>query len=279
MADNAPEVLALPLPENPARIKQFLCHVWAFDHPVVTEEDRHRNAYYTQSQEFGREVKRATNLQDFIAGLQLEVSFSPLAPERLSRVAQLTQRTNQFNFTTIRRSEREIQSLLNEGYECTTVEVSDRFGGYGLVGVMLYRAADSALDIDSFLISCRALGRGVEHRMLGWLGEQAVQRGLATVIARLEPTRKNKPAQQFLQSISFRSRAGLSLRCTLVERIAVVGGHVRRGAEAAAESRSPQARKLVDYACIANELSTPAEILEAMRRESRHAGSTAAARG
>ena len=93
---------------------EFLNHVWAFDHPVVTEEDRNRNVYYAQQQEFGAEVRRAASLEDFMASLDLRVSIQPLAESKLPRVAQLTQRTNQFNLTTIRRTEAEIQAIERE---------------------------------------------------------------------------------------------------------------------------------------------------------------------
>ena len=268
VSGSVPEVLALPLPADIARTPEFLKHVWAFDHPVVTEEDRHRSAYYTQAQEFGREIKRATNLEEFIAGLGLEVTFSPLVEERLSRVAQLTQRTNQFNFTTIRRTETDIQALVSTGgYECITVQVSDRFGTYGLVGVLIFREVESALEIDTFLLSCRVLGRGVEHRLMSWLGEEAQRRGLRSVIVRLEITNKNQPAQQFLHALGqdgaehrFDAHHLRDLRWTPATSV-----------EAPKQQPKPvqgSARRLVDYTSIANDLATPVQILEAMRRES-----------
>ena len=89
-------------------------------------------------------------------------------------MAQLTQRTNQMNFTAVRRSEADIQALLESGKaECLTVHVSDRFGSYGLAGVIVFRGGADAIVVDTFLLSCRALGRGVEHRMLAALGEIA----------------------------------------------------------------------------------------------------------
>src|SRR5690606_37155230 len=100
-----PEVLTLALPEDIERAPEFLRHVWAFDHPVVTEEDRNRNAYYVQQQEFGAEVKRAASLEEFMATLELRVAIRPLDRAKIPRAAQLTQRTNQFNLTTIRRTE------------------------------------------------------------------------------------------------------------------------------------------------------------------------------
>ncbi len=275
MAENAPDVLTLQLPEDIASTPEFLKHVWAFDHPVVTEEDRHRSAYYTQAQEFGREVKRASNLHEFVAGLRLRVTFSPVTEERLSRVAQLTQRTNQFNFTTVRRSEREIQSLIGHaGYECVAVEVADRFGNYGLVGVLIFQAGAGALEIDTFLVSCRVLGRGVEHRMMAWLGEQALNRGLTTVVARLEITKKNKPAQQFLQSMGKEAQGDSLVYHFDAERIRALQWTPATSVDVPKHQpkpAQPAARRVVDYACIANELRTPAQILEAMRRESQAA--------
>src|SRR6185369_13345282 len=96
----------------------------------------------------------------------------------------------------------EIQTLVRgQGYECLTVEASDRFGDYGLVGVLIFAQRGDALAIDTMLLSCRALGRGVEHRMLAHLGAEAGRRGLAAVDAVLEVTRKNQPARQFLHEV------------------------------------------------------------------------------
>ncbi len=272
MAENAPEVLTLQLPARIEYIPGFLKHVWAFDHPVVTEEDRQRSAYYTQAQEFGREVKRATNIEEFVAGLRLDVTFSPLAQERLSRASQLTQRTNQFNFTTIRRSESDLQGLLdNDGYECATVQVADRFGSYGLVGLLLFHPVHSALEVDTFLLSCRVLGRGVEHRMLAWLGEQALVRGLKTVTVPLVVTSKNKPAQQFLNSLVEGAEQADSVYRFSAERIRDLQWTPATSVEVPKQpvklSAAASSRRLVDYACIADELATPSQILKAVRRD------------
>src|SRR5207302_9368045 len=125
--------------------------------------------------------KQTSTIQEFIAGLQLEVRISPIMPEHIPRVAQLTQRTNQMNLTTIRRSESQIQALLQSGAECLTVHVSDRFGSYGLTGVVIFRAERAAIQVDTFLLSCRVLGRGVEHRVLVTLGEIAEARGIPKI--------------------------------------------------------------------------------------------------
>ena len=176
----APEALAIPLPQDAREFASFLDHIWAFDRWNTTAEDRGRAALYVQERERARAEQMASSLEEFLASLNLRVTILPMTQEQLPRVAQLTMRTNQMNFTSVRRNEGEIQTLLcSQGYECLTVNVEDRFGSYGLTGVMLFRTTGDALIVDTFLLSCRALGRGVEHRMLARLGEIAKERGLA----------------------------------------------------------------------------------------------------
>jgi hypothetical protein len=198
----APEVLAIPLPADPRDTAAFLRHVWAFDRIRVTEEDRRRAELYGQRAERARAERVAGSLEEFLASLDLEVAIAPIQPTDIPRVAQLTQRTNQMNMTLVRRTEAEIRALHAEIY---TVRVRDRFGDYGLTGVMIFRAADSVLRVDTFLLSCRALGRGVEHRMVAALGEIARERGLDRVEMPFVAGQRNKPAEMFLESIGGRS--------------------------------------------------------------------------
>jgi FkbH-like protein len=199
---NCPEVLTLQLPAGSAEAAALLRHVWAFDRWKVTDEDRQRGELYRQNVERERTRRDAPSMTEFLAGLALEIDVAAPEPADVGRVAQLTFRTNQFNFTTVRRSEAEVQALLQAGeMSCLKVHVRDRFGDYGLVGVMLFGPKDGALLVDTFLLSCRVLQRGVEHRMLARLGEIARERGLGRVDAPLTVTAKNLPAQQFLRSI------------------------------------------------------------------------------
>ena len=123
-----------------------------------------------------------------------------MAPEDLSRVAQLTQRTNQFNCTTHRLTEGELQRTLGQA-ELLTVSVQDRFGDYGLVGAVIFKARAGAIEAETFLLSCRVLGRGVEHRVLGYLGELARDRGADYVDVHFVPSEKNQPAWDFLENV------------------------------------------------------------------------------
>src|SRR5581483_8267211 len=198
---NCPEVLTLALPEDPATIPEFMQHVWAFDHARVTGEDKQRTELYRQNVEREQLRKSAQTLEEFLAGLELKVEIAPMRSEELPRVAQLTQRTNQFNCSTIRRSESEIEKLCRDGAECLTVHVKDRFGDYGLVGEIIFAASRESIEVDAFLLSCRVLGRKVEHQMLATLGRIAQERGLARVDLNFVPTKKNTPALEFLESV------------------------------------------------------------------------------
>ena len=198
---HCPEVLTLPLPEKSKNIPRFLNQIWAFDHLNVTNEDQQRTELYRQNIEREKFKHTALDLADFIAGLDLKVEISELTGKQITRVSQLTQRTNQFNFSTIRRSESEIQNLwISKQWECLTVTVSDRFGDYGLVGAMIFQQTTQAIKVDTFLLSCRVLGRGVEHKMLAKLAKIGESRGVKLVEVSYVPTQKNQPALTFLNN-------------------------------------------------------------------------------
>lgn len=278
VAGSLPEVLSLTLPEESSALPAWLSHLWAFDHPVVTEEDRRRSVSYVQSLEFGRKLHSASNLEEFVASLGLRVDVSPLAAERFSRAAQLTQRTNQFNCTTIRRGEAELHALLQSGrHEIFTAEVSDRFGDYGLTGLLIIEKLDDEYRVDTFLLSCRVLGRGVEHRLLAFLGEHAEEDGIHRVTVPFTPSRKNRPAHDFLESIPEGVRVETQAGCDYSYEAKAIQGMRWRPARKSevGEPRPAQAepaqRGFLEFDRIARELRSPEEVLEAMRREARAA--------
>jgi FkbH-like protein len=197
-----PEVLTLHLPETEAELSRFLSHVWAFDHLKITAEDRQRAELYTQNAQREQMRKQAPTLENFLAGLELTVDIAPMTKGDVARVAQITQRTNQFNFTTARRSESEVESLRQNGKaEWLTVRVRDRFGDYGLVGAVMFLCQEGTLEVDNLMLSCRALGRRVEHRMLSYLDGLAQTQGMERVRIKFALTPKNTPAREFLEGL------------------------------------------------------------------------------
>ncbi len=267
----APEVLALALPESAAEIPEFLRHVWAFDQGRATEEDRRRPELYAQRAERARAEHAAANLEEFLASLELAVAIAPLETAQLARVSQLTRRTNQMNATCVRRTEAEIRELLAGGAECLAVEVKDRFGSYGLTGVMIFRAVADAVAVDTFLLSCRVLGRGVEHRMVARLGEIATARGLARVEIPFVTAGRNRPASLFLESLRTADADGV-FRLDARE---AAGVKYRAGQSATppeaynkTAGRSPGPARRVDYLKIATALRDPRAVWERMRAAS-----------
>lgn len=199
---NCPEVLVLQLPDSDDRIPQFLDHVWAFDHLQVTEESKQRTQLYQQNRDRQNLREKTLTFSDFLASLELKVNISPMTPEQVVRVSQLTMRTNQFNFTSKRRSVSEIQQLCDsQQWECLVTQAADRFGDYGLVGAVLFEVVGDTLSVDTFLLSCRALGKGIEHQMLAKLGEIAKSRGLSYVKVFYVASDKNQVALNFLEGI------------------------------------------------------------------------------
>jgi FkbH-like protein len=264
----APEVLALPLPADPEQIPEFLKHVWAFDRARVTEEDRRRAELYQQRAERVRAERAAANLEEFLASLQLEISIAPMQPSQIARVAQLTQRTNQMNMTVVRRTGAEIQAL--DG-EVLAVDVKDRFGSYGLTGVVIFRCVADALIVDTFLLSCRVLGRGVEHRLVARLGEIALERGLARVEIPFVAGQRNRPAAMFLESIG--AGNGLTAAAAAAVRYQATSPIQQPPADGA---RALTIRP-TNYLKIATELRTPGAILERIRAATRKPARSAAA--
>ncbi|MEC4720698.1 amino acid adenylation domain-containing protein [Noviherbaspirillum sp. CPCC 100848] len=196
---NCPEALAIPMPSDPALFESWLAHVWAFDVTAVTAEDRERTGMM-QAESRRQALLGETDPQSFLEQLQLTVKVGPAQRHQIARVAQLTQRTNQFNLSGKRRSEEDIAQLIADPETSVmAVEVEDRFGAYGLTGVIIVRKAAGTLAIDTLLLSCRVLGRKVEHALLGALARQALQAGCGEVRALLVPTERNEPVRIFLR--------------------------------------------------------------------------------
>jgi FkbH-like protein len=284
VAAACPGVLALNLPVQAGvetDLAGFLASVWPLDQLKVTEEDRRRTELYRENLARDRFEKSAGSLSDFLAGLQLHIEIATPSEAQVPRVAQLTQRTNQFNFSTRRCSESEIAGLQAAGQGCRVVTVADRFGDYGLVGAVIYEPRAEALHVDTLLLSCRVLGRGVEHAMMRTLGELAVAAGLAQVVARFVPTKKNQPARRFLDSLATHEKRSEPDGATsyVFLSAALVGlSHDANGPREAVVEDAGPAKVAVDAGAnetksarwnrLARELNTPAQLLAAVQAAS-----------
>ncbi|HEQ71964.1 MAG TPA: HAD-IIIC family phosphatase, partial [Spirochaetia bacterium] len=205
--EHCPEVLTIRLPEDSRMIPRWLEHVWAFDRIRVTDEDSRRSMMIVTEKRRQESKQAGLSLEEFIKSLKLKLSFTSLEKFQVERAAQLTQRTNQFNLSTIRRTEAEIEALMLEpGTTCWVVDVADRFGDYGLVGVVITKERGPVLFLDTFLMSCRVIGRGVEKAILSCLGRYGREIGAERIEAAFFPTRKNAPFREFLEKTQWAER-------------------------------------------------------------------------
>ncbi len=198
---NCPGITAVCLPEDTATIPHFIRNLWCLDSNGATSEDGLRTRFY-QNEGRRHELLEASNdFTSFLRDLNLQVEITEAIRGDDLRISQLSQRTNQFNANTLRLTESDVEALRREGADCLIVNVSDRFGNYGLVGAMLYRETDSSLRTELFMLSCRALGKGVERHMVIELARLAVERGLEYLEIGYRESAKNEPCRAFLAEI------------------------------------------------------------------------------
>ncbi|MBB5873911.1 FkbH-like protein [Allocatelliglobosispora scoriae] len=262
-----PEVLTLRLPGDAAEALDFLRHCWPLDIARVTAEDTQRTARY-QAERDRRELRAsAPSLADFLAGLDLAVEITPPRPDQLERAAQLTQRTNQFNLSLVRTT---AADLAHSTATWLAVHVTDRFGDYGMTGLIGYRLVGSVLRVEALMLSCRVLGRGVEHRVLAHLGTLAEQLGAETVELVLHEGDRNQPARDFLASVAAPGPTGYTLAAAdaAQARPVVATQAIPVDASSSALTDAPRSAaprsdaELVAW--IATELGTPEAVLAAM---------------
>ncbi len=198
-----PDVLTIQWPQEPDRAYTLLCHIWELDIKKGTAVDQKRTQMYKEELKRQEFMEDKVDFGDFLKSLELKTDLRDLNDEDLPRASQLTMRTNQFNFTTRRRKEGELKALMSDdNFIMQTVRVSDRFGDYGLVGFYIGEIRGQELIVDTFLLSCRVLGRGVEHYMLNELGRFADKNKIDSVRMEVFPTPRNTPAREFLKSAS-----------------------------------------------------------------------------
>lgn len=189
---HAPEVTCLQVPEDVADLPVLMRDASRlFDRLEVTADDRARVAMMRQ--ELGRrDLAQRMTEDEFLASLGLEVMLFRPGEADLARVAQLINKTNQFNVTTKRYSLEEVRAMASDpSIELLAATVKDRFGEYGLVGVSIARRLGTAAELDTFLMSCRVLGRGIETAMLSEAVSRAHAESCTEVRGRYVPTRKN----------------------------------------------------------------------------------------
>jgi FkbH-like protein len=201
-----PEILTVDLPNDPSLYAPILMSLNDFDVLKLTEEDTKRGQMYAQQRKRIELEKTSTNLDDYLSHLGIRVTVKKADEFTIPRIAQLILKTNQFNLTTRRYQEEDIMKFSkDESMLVACAQVEDKFGDNGITGAYIIKK-DSPLEwtIDTFLLSCRVMGRGVEEAIMGFILNAAKKEGVVTVRGQYIPTKKNKACEQFLGNLGFK---------------------------------------------------------------------------
>ncbi|MFZ0035565.1 MAG: HAD-IIIC family phosphatase [Sedimentisphaerales bacterium] len=201
-----PEVVVPELPEDPAEYLNYLRTLNLFETASYSKEDDKRTLQYQQEakRHFAREA--FVDEEDFLASLNMTATVETFNKFNTPRVAQLTQRSNQFNLRTIRYTEEDVQRIASsEDYYTFAFALRDKFGDYGLISVVILKQQDNALFIDTWIMSCRVLKRGMEKFVLNEMVKFAQEeKKYSRFIGEYIPTAKNGLAKNHYANLGFK---------------------------------------------------------------------------
>ncbi len=204
--ESLPEVLVVDLPRDSSQYAKILTEMKEFDAMRITEEDTKRSSMYLGQKKRKELEKKIGDFNEFLKQMNIEVEVKKADSFSIPRISQLTLKTNQFNLTTRRYQEEDVSKFSSSDdkiVEC--VQVSDKFGDNGITGTYIVeKKNDEEWIIDTFLLSCRIMGRGVEEIMINQIIENAKSSGIKRVKGEYIPTPKNKPAESFYEKLGFK---------------------------------------------------------------------------
>ena len=199
-----PEVYVPEWPDDKTLFASYLLELDCFDSAYVTLEDVSRNQTYSSGKQRELLKKTVGSAEEWLLSLDTEVAIEEVSDSNRVRVVQLLNKTNQMNLTTRRVSEQELQLWLQEGRrKLWTFRVKDKFGDSGLTGILSLEVDSNAACIVDFVLSCRVIGRNVEHAMIAFAAQYCSTLGLRELRANYLPTAKNKPCLNFWMSSGF----------------------------------------------------------------------------
>ncbi|MFF4507858.1 SDR family NAD(P)-dependent oxidoreductase [Streptomyces sp. NPDC001401] len=207
-----PQVLSVTCPPTP-ELEAFLGRLWPLVPAAATSEDALRARFYEQERERDTAREQA-GFEEFLDGLELQVDIRALTATDVPRAEQLVRRTNQFTLHPRSDDGLDVARWREHG-EVWTAAARDRFGDYGQIAVLALRADGDRLDVPAWLMSCRALGRGVEERLLQWLADRAEELGCTKVGLTAQRTERNVPARRLLAALGGGEQDDEHLECVV----------------------------------------------------------------
>jgi FkbH-like protein len=193
-----PQVLVPELPADPALRPRFLARLNDFASLSLTEEDAARGAYYAQERQRRTLQASSQTLEEFLHTLALEVRITLDETEIVGRLAQLAGRTNQFNLTTRRHAEADLARMMRQpSHRVYAVRAADRFGDNGIIGLAVVACDEGVWHLDTVLLSCRVIGRGIETALLARIAVDAASAGVRELRGEYLRSAKNAQVADF----------------------------------------------------------------------------------
>jgi FkbH-like protein len=201
---NLPEVLVIDVPKDSAYYAAALNSSHCFDWLRITKEDISRTSSYSSGKKRSEMESSFVNYDEYLRALEMKARINFLDSKRIPRFSQLTMKSNQFNLRTRRYSEVALSDLLkNLDYRVIYTELSDKFDDYGLISCVVLRKIAEICFVDTWLMSCRVLKRGVENLILNFIVKLAVDMGCAKIAGEYLPSAKNAMVKNFYQEFGF----------------------------------------------------------------------------
>jgi FkbH-like protein len=207
MRQMLPDVYTIEMPSNPSLFENTLRETNLFAKAFMTEEDSKRGQIYAAQRRRNQLQEKTPTLDDFLKSLEMIISIRLAEQKDIKRISQLTNRTNQFNLTTRRYSQTDIATMTEDkSKRIYVLALKDKFGDNGMVGVAIVSCTSEKWHIDTFLMSCRVIGRQAEDALFDKIIQDATGQQVSQVEAEYIPTAKNKLAAEFWD------RLGLTLK-------------------------------------------------------------------
>jgi len=208
--EKLPDVTVPELPEDPALYVTYLRSLNLFETASFSEEDLQRTRQYQEETVRVNFQKTFTSIDDYLASLEMVSEVRLFDRFSIPRVAQLTQRSNQFNLRTVRYTEADIERMKeSDEFAPLALHLTDKFGDHGLIAVVILRMIDPASAfIDTWIMSCRVLKRGMEEFTVNQMVKGARQRGVERLVGEYLPTPKNGMVKDLYAQMGFTSRNG-----------------------------------------------------------------------
>ena len=204
-----PDLFVPELPEDPADYLSYLQSLNLFETASFSEEDQNRTQQYQEEATRTVLQKSYLNEEEFLASLEMKATVTPFNKFNIPRVAQLSQRSNQFNLRTIRYTEEELERIAaDSNYFTLAFSLKDKYGDYGLISLIILSNEKTESFIETWLMSCRVLKRGMEQFVLNTIADEVMKKGIIKLTGEYIPTAKNGMVKEHYSKLGFTEMNG-----------------------------------------------------------------------